>query len=201
MEGNLGFVDKVKGFILNPIETFQKVREEGLGEGLRYFVIWIIIYGILYGIMYTIIFTSIGAIFGSFEDMPGWGAMFGWATGAVLTVIMIVMIIVFGIIGLFIGGAWLHLWVRLMGGKKGYHQTVKSMVYGDTPTFLLGWIPFINFITGLWSLILLIFGIKELQEISTGKAALAVILAIIIPVGVTIILAATIYVWVSGFGA
>ena len=191
----MGFMEKVGGFITRPTETFRNVKEEEMGSALRYFIVCITIYGILFGIIYTIFYPS---LFGEFWKMPK--EVFGWATGVTFIIVIIVMIIVSGVIGIFIGGAWLHLWVWLFGGRKGYRETIKAIAYGSTPSYLLGWIPFINFITGIWALILLILGIKELQEISTGKAVSAIMVAIVIPLAITVILAATIYVWVSGIG-
>ena len=60
-------------------------------------------------------------------------------------------------------------------------QTFKALMYGATPSLLLGWIPFINFLALIWALIVEIIGIRQLHEISTGRAVAAVILAIIIP--------------------
>ena len=52
----------------------------------------------------------------------------------------------------------------------------KAVLYSATPTVLLGWIPLISFIAVLWSLVLRIIGIRELHEITTGRAVLALIL-------------------------
>ena len=194
MGGEIGFVEKVKGFIAKPMETFQDIKEETMNSALKYFVVWIIIYGVLFGIVYTMFYST---LFGDFLEKPE--EMFGGVTGITFLVLMIIMVIVGELIGIFIGGAWLHLWVRIFGGKKGYHQTIKAMIYGNTPNYLFGWIPFISFISGIWSLILIIFGIKELHEISTGKAAAATIVAIIVLLVIVALLAATIYVWVAGF--
>ena len=56
---------------------------------------------------------------------------------------------------------------------------------------LIGWIPLIGIILGgIWSLILSILGIRELHQISTGRAAGAVILAAIIIVIIIALIAA-----------
>ena len=60
-------------------------------------------------------------------------------------------------------------------------QTFKALMYGATPSLLLGWIPVIGFLAAIWALIVEIIGIRQLHEISTGRAVAAVILAIIIP--------------------
>jgi hypothetical protein len=69
--------------------------------------------------------------------------------------------------------------VFLLGGRKGINQTFKAILYGETPCLLLGWIPFIGIIFAFWSLVLGVLGIRELQEISTRCAVLAVAIAII----------------------
>jgi hypothetical protein len=95
-----------------------------------------------------------------------------------------------GFICTLIFAAWLHLWVYLLGGREGIMQTFKAIIYGNTPRLILGWIPFIGFIFALWSLVLGILGVRELQEISSGKAILAFAIAIMIPVIIIIVIAA-----------
>jgi len=63
------------------------------------------------------------------------------------------------------------------------------MAYGSTPSLLLGWMPFIGFIFGIWSMIVSIIGVRRLHEISTGRAVLAYLLgAIIIPLIIILII-------------
>jgi hypothetical protein len=53
-----------------------------------------------------------------------------------------------------------------------------------------GWIPVIGFLAGIWSLILGIFGIRELQDMTTVKAAIAVILSVLVVILIAIAIAA-----------
>jgi hypothetical protein len=133
------------------------------------------------------IFASIAPLYGTL--MPG----LGWW----LPVIIFLGAIIWGIILVFIGGAWLHLWVYILGGRKGYIQTVKSLMYGSTPLLLIGWIPFVSIIGEIWAFVLQILGVRELHEISTGRAIGAVIIAILVPVIIAIIIAAALFVAVS----
>ena len=89
--------------------------------------------------------------------------------------------IVGGIIVIVIAGLWLHIWVYLVGGKKGVEQTLKALMYGATPSYLFGWIPVVSVLAGIWALIVEIIGIRQLHELSTGKAVLAVSIGIIVP--------------------
>ena len=186
-----GFGEKVKGFLVSPVSTFQEVKEEDLGSAVKYFIVLALVFSILW----AIIFAAIGSTITSF--MPTNMLPFGAAMGLVGAVVLFITLIVGLIVGLFIGGAILHIFVYIVGGRKGYAQTVKAIAYGETPALLLGWIPLIGPVFSIWALILGILGIRELHEISTGRAVLAVLLPAII-IGITVAIAATLYVFSAG---
>ncbi len=110
-------------------------------------------------------------------------------TGAGVVFVALALIIVQFIL-VFIGAAWLHLFVYLLGGRKGYVQTLKAVTFGSTPSLLFGWIPFIGLLAGIWTLVLEILGVRELQEITTARAVPAVILAILVIFLIVIVIAA-----------
>lgn len=170
----MGFGEKVKGFLLSPVETFQKVKDEDLGPLLKYFVILVLIYSILMAII-TVAMAS-----AMLSMLPMKLPMVAGAAGGVAAAVTFITLLIALLIGLFIGAAIIHIFVYLLGGKKGYTQTVKAVGYGMTPSLLLGWIPFIGVIFAIWSLVVEILGVRELQEMPTGKAVLAVILPAII---------------------
>ena len=169
--------DKVKGFLLSPVETFQQSRNDEPGFVFSYFAALLLLHAI---------FATLVAAVG-IEVMPRFAGMPG---GIAIPIMVFLMALAGGFIFTLIFAAWLHLWVYLLGGKKGIMQTFKAIIYGHTPRLLLGWIPFIGFFFVLWSLVLGILGIRELQEISTGKAILAVAIAILIPLVIIILTAA-----------
>jgi len=161
-------VTKVKGFIMNPVETFQLSRNDETGVVFTYFAILLLINAILS--------TLTGAVgFGRMQMFSG------MMEGFVFPVRVFFMALAGGFILTLIFAAWLHLWVYLFGGRKGIMQTLKAIIYGNTPRLLLGWVPVIGFIFMLWSLVLGVLGICELQELRTGKVILAVAIAIFIP--------------------
>jgi len=94
-------------------------------------------------------------------------------------VIFALLAVVGAFAGLFISGSLTHLFVRAFGGRKGYANTIKAFVYGDTPFLLFGWIPFVGMLFWIWALVLNIIGIRQLHEISTGRAVGAVLLSIV----------------------
>jgi hypothetical protein len=185
----VGFGEKVKGFFVSPVSTFQEVKDETMGSAVKYFAILTVPFGILFAIIFAVIGAIIGGFFGG-----GAGAFFGGVVGAASGIALIPIIIIVFIIGLFIGAAILHIFVYLVGGRKGYTQTLKATAYGATPMLLLGWIVPLLPIFIIWALIVQILGIRELHEISTGRAVLAVLLPAII--GAVIV---GIYIVIVGF--
>lgn len=198
----IGFVEKVKGFMFNPTETFRKVKEESLGEGLKYFLILAVFFSVINAIVLTIMLDSLwGRLMSStYKILPVFGTIFDSGSEINIAIVLFIFLLVNGIIGIFIGAAIIHIGVLLFGGKKGYKQTVKALIYGGTPSYLLGWLPVGGVFSGIWAFILEILGIRELQEFSTGRAIAAVLVpAIIIGVIVAIIAAAAVFFYVSGF--
>ena len=168
----IGFVEKIKGFLVSPVETFRKVKDEDMGPGIKYFIILALIFSILFAVIFTLLGAMVGSMFG--------GAFLGGMIGGTMGIVMFIPLFFGLLVSLFIGSAILHLFVYLVGGRKGYTQTLKAYAYGSTPMLLLGWILPISFVFSIWSLIVEILGIRELHEISTGRAVLAVILLIIV---------------------
>jgi len=171
----LSFGEKVKGFVAAPVNTFNNVEAEALGSAVKYFAIWLVPYVILRTVVfYTLerrVFESLWDRFG-LSDAPLFLYYFDPVAFALLGVLG-----AFG--GLFIGGAWTHLFVRAFGGRKGYRNTIKAFAYGYTPVFLFGWLPFVAMLLSIWGLVLNIIGIRQLHEISTGRAVGAVLVSMV----------------------
>lgn len=91
-------------------------------------------------------------------------------------------LLIFSIMGIFISSSIVHIGVLIVGGKKGMKMTMKALLYGSTPRLLLGWIPFIGIIAEIWSIFLEIIGMRKLQEITTGKAIIALMSIIVIAI-------------------
>jgi len=178
----LSFGEKVKGFLGAPSNTFNDVKAEALGNALKYFTIWAVIYAILRTILFYTLERRV------FETL--W-SMFGLSDAAVYPfdpVTFALLAVLGAFAGLFIGGSWTHLFVRAFGGRKGYWNTIKAFAYGNTPLLLFGWIPFVGMLFPFWAWVLNIIGIRQLHEISTGRAIGAVLLSIIIALIITVVL-------------
>jgi hypothetical protein len=82
--------------------------------------------------------------------------------------------------GVFFVGFFLHLFVLLMDGKKGVRETIKTTMFAATPMLLLGWIPFIGILGGIWSFVLLILGFRDNNGLSLEKSVIAAILPVVL---------------------
>ena len=170
------FIGKVRGFLVHPVRTFRESREDNFATSFRYYIILVIIFSALSTIVAALI-GSAGMVFG----LPG-------AISVILPAFLFIFYIITSIILWLVFGLWIHLWVYIFNGRKGIPRTINAVYYGNTPFLLLGWIPFIGYIGIISSFVLWILGVRELHEISTGKAAAAVI----IPAAIIVIIAALI---------
>jgi len=168
---------KVKGFFMDPVDTFRQSKADDPKTVFTFFGVLLLINAIL---------TAVIALLGMVV-MPMY---FGTPFGLALPVMVFFMMLICGCILTLIFAVWLHLWVCILGGRQGIMQTINAVIYSSTPRLLLGWIPFVGIIFLLWSLVLGVLGIRELQEMSTSKAILAVAIAIIIPLIIIVLLAA-----------
>lgn len=102
---------------------------------------------------------------------------------------------------IFIGSAITHLCVMIVGGNRnGYQATFRAVSYSHC-AHLFDIVPFIGgFIGSVYMIVLIIFGVREGHEISTGKAALAVLLPFIVMVGLGILAAILLPMFLGGLG-
>jgi len=183
------YFELIKGFVLSPADTFQKVRDTDYGDTLGYFLILVLINTILSVPVMFITLSSMWTVFGSIFPGSGSGTLTGF-----WIIMMALLMIIGSLVFLFIGAAWLHLWVYPVGGRNGYRETLKAIAFGGTPALLLGWIPLFGILGWIWSCVLSILGVRELHGISTGRAIGAVILAVIVPLLILAVLAAFLFI-------
>jgi len=182
-----GIVEKVKGFLMNPAESFRRSRTDSVGAAYRYFVALLVIYSILS----AIVAVAIGMY--AFNDMiaqlAGTGMVGAALAGAfsnlglfvgAMIVFAVYLVFFIALFGIFVKGLALHAFVLMMGGEKGYQQTLKTTMYATTPFLLLGWIPYVSIIGAIWYIVLLVIGIRETQEMDTGKALLVILIPLVL---------------------
>jgi len=182
-------LETVKGFLMQPVESFRNQRGTSLGDAIKYFLIIVIINAILTVIVDLIFASAILATLTQAMGQMGMGEVFLMET--IGMVVVAIVLVIASLVLLFVFAGWLHLFVYLLGGRKGYAETAKAMIFGSTPYMLIGWIPVIGlFVGGIWSLVLEILGIRELHQVSTGRAAGAVVLSAFILALIIMLIAA-----------
>jgi hypothetical protein len=172
---------------------------------MGFFAKWLIIWAIIVTVIAAVFLGWFLTMLGSWDwvipdvDSAQITALFSLFAGGMVVAVGIIAIIG-GLVGIFVGSLWMHIWVYVCGGRKGVGQTIKSMAYGYVPTFLFGWIPFVGVIFTIWTLAVQIIGFRQLHEISTGRAVLAYLLgAIIIPGIVAVVTFAALISFLLGF--
>ena len=186
------YVKKGFSFLTEPTKSFDAEKKTSTGEAFKYMLVLAIIIAFL-GALVSAVSVGFANIF-----IPPEAAAF---TNPLFIFVTVLVTFYMGIIiGSFVWGLWLHLWAYIMGAKNGLEQTLKSVFYGGTPNYLLGWIPLVGLITAVWSFVLTGIGLMRLHGITGGKAALAIIIAIIIPLAIIGLVFATLLVSLMSLG-
>lgn len=189
----LSLTDKIVGFFTRPVETFRAVRDEDLVPPIIYYLVLLVINAILTAI---VAYLGFGAAAG---NPPGIGAFITGLIGAFIG----------GIIFLILWAVFLHVGVKIMGGRGDFADSFKPAVYAQTPSLLIGWlsvIPVIGWLIGIilfiWTLVLLFLGVRELHEMDTMRAVIAVVIAAVLYIIVIAIIAAILaLIGIAIFGA
>ena len=170
------FFETVKLFVTRPSEAYSRMRTSGdLGRPILYAIAlgWL---GIIVGQLYSLALRGV-----TWHFMPGMERLQGIGMSAAFTVMMMVFAPLFVLIGLFIWSGIVHLMLLILGSaQEGFDATFRVMSYATTAQ-LAQVVPFCGGLVGfIWALVLEIMGIAEAHRISQGKAALAVLLPLVI---------------------
>ncbi|HXA10316.1 MAG TPA: YIP1 family protein [Chthoniobacterales bacterium] len=180
------FIETLKLVLLNPTVAFSAMQTEGgLAEPL--------IYAVIGGSAGLIVYFLFSIFFGSFGIMshrnPLAGIM-GFGIGGIFFVIFVPVLLA---IGLFIGGAILHLCLTLVGGaRRSFETTFRVLCFAAGSTYPLMIIPLCGgLISGIWCIVLQCIGLARAHDTTTAKAALAVFLPLVVCCGGGLILGLT----------
>lgn len=159
----------IKGMLTDPTKTFEAVRENTLGEAVLYFIAWTVIF-ILGSVALTELFGMDGGVYPILENL---------GDGSILGTVFTLMILLFLVVFLMVVVVWLiNFACALFGARNGYDETAKSLIYGSTPGYILGWLPFLLLIPLAWSIVNQGIGFKVLHGLTT-KRVISVTLSII----------------------
>ena len=194
----LGFVkswfDTVSLLITKPGDAFTMMRAEG---------------GLLDPLLFGLIGGCIGSIIslvfqGLFQSIPGMSAahnpfdFFGWGPWALIIVYAVLMPFLLTL-GLFLGGGVLHLCLMMVGGaNRSFETTFRVACFTAGSANLFSMIPICGgLIAMVYHIVLQIIGVSRAHQTTTGKAALAVFLPLIVCCAVLILMG----ILLGGFGA
>lgn len=154
-------VKKIEKVLFDPINFFKdyKKEKEDFGEIIIYYVI----------------LSIIPAILGSISTFPMLRGLMGLVIPRAYAA-LIFLVYIFSILGMLIGAGVTHLFVWIVGGRKGILKTIAAVIYASTPSLLFGWIPVVGVITSFWTLALTIIGVSKLHKISYLRSIFAIIL-------------------------
>jgi hypothetical protein len=184
------FFKTARETLFSPSRFFKKVAS---GTGYWISLIYALICGALAD--YTNIFW-IWLFFSMFsQSLPSkFSNIISFFSG-IAVIFLLLVLPFFEAVSLFIGSAVTHLCLMIVGGnKKGYEATFRTFSYANSarlfyvlPFFLIPFLaPILYFALNVYHLILVVIGIRECNEISTGRAILAVLLPplIVIVIGI-----------------
>lgn len=167
-------VETVKKVLLEPTDTFGRMKTGGdMGSPL------------LFAMMLGTFSTLVGLFWQWAIQHMGFLGNEALMKEMIMTTTLLVVIVIlsplFVAISLFIYAGILHLCLLLVGGAaKGFEATFRTVAYAGGSTSLFQLIPVCgSLVGGVWNLVLVVIGLKEMHEISTGKALAAVLLPLI----------------------
>lgn len=170
------FIDTVKAVATQPVDFFKNLRPE-TGDWIQPFL-YALICGYIGAIARAIYSTLFS--FGMNAFLPSSLRGMGFFSGTSL--IAALFITPFAVaLGLLIGTLVLHLLLSLFGGaSQKVEATYRTLAYAYTYS-LAGVIPFLGgLIQFFWAIFLLIVGLREVHRTTTGKAAMAVLIPLIV---------------------
>jgi hypothetical protein len=178
------FIETLQMVLTRPDYAFRAMKVEG---GVGGPVIYALIGGCAGGVvsfLFSLALQSVGLAtrHNTFAMLTGIGA------GSVVFIILLPIII---ILGLFIGGAIVHVCLMIVGGaNRTFETTLRVLAFTQGSTGPLQMIPLCGgLVAGVWGLVVNCIGLARAHETETGRAVLAVFLPLIVCCGGGILLA------------
>lgn len=116
----------------------------------------------------------------------GFGILFAW--------IIILVMPILAIIALYLSVGVFYILAKLFGGKGTYMELFRPLALANL-IYILSIIPLVNYLIGIWYIIVSVVAISETQKISTGKAVAVVLIPIAILMVLAFVLAFFLIAW------
>jgi hypothetical protein len=139
--------------------------------------------GILNPLIFGIIAGYVAALIQAFwqyvfRGMLGGGLNFGGVSPVILYAFILPILI---IIGLFIGSIIIHISVMMFGGKRGFEATFRVLSFSNSIQVIASIVPVLGALFAfIYFPVVIVVGLKEIHQVTMGRAALAVFVSLII---------------------
>ncbi|MFB6209438.1 MAG: YIP1 family protein [Candidatus Nanohaloarchaea archaeon] len=171
------WADTFKEVLTSPSEFYEsEQRRDGFGFPLKFALINLVISGVIGAIAAGVLGTATSGLAGT----PA-------VSGPILGIVTLVVTPIFGLIGLFISAALVHVFVVLLGGESGYRETLAVIEYASaiSPiTSLFSLIPVLgglaNVLVGIYAIFIQSKGVQLFKSMSFGRALGAVLLPAVV---------------------
>lgn len=189
--------DETEAFPQNLLDTWRRsmlepslffrwaAHKEPVGRALLYFVIIIIITA-LFDLFWQLLLPVPEAANGMFS---GRGLLRFLQTDQTPAVAVLNFFLApfAAAVGLLLWGSLLHLSLLVFHKERqGFKATLRIASYAAGPSVLAAVPVAGSVVGGVWSLVLTVIGIREVHRMSTSKAVLSVLLALVVPIFITI---------------
>jgi hypothetical protein len=174
----MDFVERSMQVVKEPSKFFKAKFTEDLKTPAIHIILAAVI-----GALISVFFIVLPAQMLAGESIIS--AIIGAIFGAVITIIITPIIV---LIAWPIGSLINHLFVLLVGGKGGWKRTLKITAYVGTLS-IIGPIPIVGLLAALYSFYLTYVGYQKQHNLSKGRAAIAIILPIVVTVCIMFVMA------------
>ncbi|HIH25998.1 YIP1 family protein [Candidatus Woesearchaeota archaeon] len=179
----MNFVKRATDVLTKPTQYFKNIQKE---QGVKNAFIYYAVFSLIFIVVVSIVGYFAQGLYLKFYSMIGLDSIAqftknSYATQSMLFIFIMNLIAYPFMLGFsFLWAGILHVWILIFNGKQSYSKTYQLYVYTRTPRFLLGWIPFVNFFIGIYSLILLIYGTVEVHKIKFRTSVLMYVIPYVI---------------------
>ncbi|EKD42709.1 MAG: hypothetical protein ACD_73C00046G0002 [uncultured bacterium] len=173
------YIFTIQNILLNPVRFFQQLRNTELISvwPLILFVLISQSIGLISSLLLNTGLSLLQPTFMALFDgkLPAEQVMQGLFTPIVMGSFLVIAPFMI-IAGLFLSAGLCHLMILLFNASsKGYWVTFRATAYAMGVNVLMI-IPILGgIVAGVWQIIVLILGVRELHDTTTGKATLAVL--------------------------
>ncbi|MBI2545524.1 MAG: YIP1 family protein [Candidatus Aenigmarchaeota archaeon] len=164
---NLDFWDRFNLFFTSPSQFFESIKTQEWTGAIVFFSL-IAVFSVVLGYLVSILLQYVNV------PILGYYGSSSLLLNDVFGVVYPIVSIVRNVFYSFIGAGILLLFAKIFGSEESYATTYKHFVYSSAPTILLSSIPFVNLLTGIYSIYLTYVGYRVLHKFSSGRAIAAI---------------------------